>query len=97
MTQTPAPKVRGGAWAAFYEGREAAMLLLDDFNRANNGGPPGASWSHLPTLSTAAANNLFVTNQAVAGLAGGNADYWNAQQFGPNSEAWITVVAKPPR
>ena len=69
--------------------------LLDDFNRADNGGPPGASWSHLPTLSTTASNNLFVTSQAIAGPSGGNADYWNVQQFGPNSEAWITVVAKP--
>lgn len=69
--------------------------LLDDFNRANNSGPPGASWSHVPAFSTSASNNLFITAQAVTSPAGGSADYWNAQPFGPNSEAWITIVTKP--
>jgi hypothetical protein len=45
--------------------------------------------------STAASNNLLITGQQVTGTAGSNADYWNAQQFGPGSEVWVTVATKP--
>jgi hypothetical protein len=69
--------------------------LLDNFNRANNSGPPSASWSHMPVSSTAASNNLLITNQQVTGTSGSNADYWNPQTFAANSETWITVVTKP--
>ncbi len=70
--------------------------VLDDFNRPDNTGPPSASWSHLPAGSAGAANNLLISSQQVTGMSGGsNGDYWNVQQYGPDSEAWITVVAKP--
>lgn len=69
--------------------------LLDDFNRANNSGPPGPNWTHMVVNSTAASNNLLITGQQVTGTAGSNADYWNAQQFGPGSEVWVTVATKP--
>jgi hypothetical protein len=45
--------------------------------------------------STAASNNLLITGQQVTGTAGSNADYWNARQFGPGSEVWVTVATKP--
>ena len=69
--------------------------ILDNFNRANNTGPPSASWSHSPVSSTSTSNNLLITNQEVTGTSGSNADYWNPQAFGPNSEAYVTIVTKP--
>ena len=45
--------------------------------------------------STSASNNVLITNQQLTGTSGSNADYWNQQTLGPNSEAWITVVTKP--
>ncbi len=69
--------------------------LLDDFNRPNNSGPPGPSWSHMVVSSTASTNNLHITNQQITGYSNSNADYWNPQPFGPNSEVWITVATKP--
>jgi hypothetical protein len=69
--------------------------LLDDFNRPNNSGPPGPNWTHMVISSTSASNNVLITNQQLTGTSGSNADYWNQQTLGPNSEAWITVVTKP--
>jgi hypothetical protein len=70
--------------------------LLDDFNRANNSGPPSASWTHLPNGSASATSNLLISNQQATGVAGGSSgDYWNVSRFGPDSEAWITVSTKP--
>jgi len=69
--------------------------LLDDFNRANNTGPPGANWTHMAVGSGKATNNLFISEAQAAAKSGANADYWNPQAFGPNSEAWVTVVTKP--
>jgi hypothetical protein len=28
-------------------------------------------------------------------MAGTTSDFWNVQQFGPDSEVWVTVAAKP--
>jgi hypothetical protein len=69
--------------------------LLDDFARANNSGPPGPNWTHMVVSSTGPTNDLFITNHQVTGRAGSNADYWNPQTYGPNSEVWVTVAAKP--
>jgi hypothetical protein len=69
--------------------------LLDNFNRANNTGPPGPNWTHMLSGSSSASNNLFITNHQLTGKTGANADYWNPATFGPNSEAWITVAVKP--
>jgi hypothetical protein len=69
--------------------------LLDNFARPNNTGPPGPNWTHMIVSSSSATNNLFITKGQVTGDAGTNADYWNAQEFGPNSEVWVTVATKP--
>jgi hypothetical protein len=69
--------------------------LLDSFARANNAGPPGPNWTHMVVSSTSSNNDLFITNQQVTGRSGSNADYWNQQAYGPNSEAWVTVASKP--
>jgi hypothetical protein len=69
--------------------------LLDNFARPNNTGPPGPSWTHMVVSSSSSTNDLFITNQQVTGRPGSNADYWNPQTFGPNSEVWVTVAVKP--
>ncbi len=69
--------------------------LLDDFARPNNSGPPGPNWTHMIVSSSSPTNDLFITNQQVTGRAGSNADFWNPQAFGPNSEVWLTVAVKP--
>jgi hypothetical protein len=69
--------------------------LLDNFARANNTGPPGPNWTHMVVSSTNSTNDLFITNQQVTGRSGSNADFWNPQTYGPNSEVWITVAVKP--
>jgi hypothetical protein len=69
--------------------------LLDNFARANNTGPPGPNWTHMVVSSTSASNDLFITNQQITGRSGSNADFWNPQAYGPNSEVWVTVAVKP--
>jgi hypothetical protein len=69
--------------------------LLDNFARPNNTGPPGPNWTHMIVSSSSSTNNLFITKGQVTGDAGTNADYWNPQEFGPNSEVWVTVATKP--
>jgi hypothetical protein len=69
--------------------------LLDNFARANNSGPPGTNWTHMVVSSTSPTNDLFITNQQVTGRSGSNADFWNPQTYGPNSEVWVTVAVKP--
>jgi hypothetical protein len=69
--------------------------LLDDFARPNNTGPPGPNWTHMVVSSSSPTNNLFIASQQVTGRSGSNADYWNPQTFGPNSEVWVTVAVKP--
>jgi hypothetical protein len=69
--------------------------LLDDFNRPDNAGPPGPNWTHMPVNSSSASNDLLITGQQVTGKSGTNGDYWNVQQYGPDSEVWLTVVTKP--
>jgi hypothetical protein len=69
--------------------------VLDNFARPDNTGPPGPSWTHMAVSSTALTNDLYVTSQQITGKPGSNADYWNPQTFGPNSEVWLTVAVKP--
>jgi hypothetical protein len=69
--------------------------LLDNFNQANNSGPPGTNWTHMIVSSTTSSNNLLISGQQITGTSGSNADYWNSQAFGPDSEVWITVATKP--
>jgi hypothetical protein len=69
--------------------------LLDDFARPNNSGPPGTNWTHMIVSSTSPTNDFFITNHQVTGRPNSNADYWNPQAYGPNSEVWVTVAVKP--
>jgi hypothetical protein len=72
-----------------------ATPLLDDFNRPDNAGPPSASWSPLAIVNNPVGNNLRIVGQQVAAMTGATGDFWNAQQFGPDSEVWVTVTVKP--
>jgi hypothetical protein len=55
------------------------LALLDDFNRADVGPPPSASWS------TLGSNGLkVVSNQCAGNSPSTNAGYWSAATFGPN-------------
>ncbi len=45
--------------------------------------------------STSSSSNLYITNQQATGKPGSNADFWNPQAYGPNSEVWVTVAVKP--
>jgi len=69
--------------------------VLDNFNRADNSGPPGSNWTHMPGLSSGAANDLFITSDQITGDPGTDADYYNVQPFGANSEVYVTVATKP--
>jgi hypothetical protein len=69
--------------------------LLDDFARPNNSGPPGPNWTHMIVSSTSLTNDFFITNHQITGRPNSNADYWNPQTYGPNSEVWVTVAVKP--
>ena len=69
--------------------------VLDNFNRANNTGPPSSSWSAMPAFQSPLASNLFITNQQITGVTGESADYWNTQPYGPNSEVYVTIAVKP--
>jgi uncharacterized protein YmfQ (DUF2313 family) len=69
--------------------------LLDDFNRPDTTGPPSPNWSNFPVSSTVATNDLHILTNQLAGYTNSNADYWNVQPFAADSEAYITVAAKP--
>jgi len=56
--------------------------VLDTFNRAN--GAIGAGW-------IVDKSGLVVSNNALTQTAGDNWGLWNANTFGPNQEAWITI------
>ena len=73
-------------------GPEPTTPLLDNFNRADNAGPPSPSWSLFPAP---ASKHLHIVGNQVTGFSGASADYWNASTFGPDSEAWVTVAVKP--
>jgi hypothetical protein len=65
--------------------------LVDDFNRADTGPPPSANWTTGGFPS--AANGLsVVSNQCVLATAPAGG-YWNAAVYGPESEAYCTVVS----
>jgi len=68
--------------------------LLDDFNRPDNLGPPSSSWSQMG-FAGSGSNQLQIVSGQVTGMVGSTADYWNVQQFGPDSEAWVTIATKP--
>jgi hypothetical protein len=61
--------------------------LLDDFNRAN--GPLGSNWG----LVFGGFVDFSISNNELADPSASSYawDYWKAQQFGPASEAYVTV------
>lgn len=62
--------------------------ILDDFNRANQGPPPSASWSNISTY-----DGLRVSsNQCAISIYGSGMGYW-INPFGPDSEAYATLAA----
>ena len=61
--------------------------ILDNFNRANEGPPPSASWTNVE-------NGLEVNSNTCKGDANnlGNWSNWNVETFGPDCECYITLT-----
>jgi hypothetical protein len=61
------------------------VSVIDNFNRANNSGPPSASWTDIN-------NALMVYNNTCMGssAASDNVGIWNVATFGPDCEAYTT-------
>lgn len=67
--------------------------VLDDFNRANTGPPPSASWS---TGAIPGNGGMKVVSNQVGGDTNSGCDaYYNVATYGPDSEAYITLAVKP--
>lgn len=66
--------------------------ILDDFNRADTGPPPGASWSSGSVISGSA--GLTVVSQRLTWSAGQNSNVWTTA-FGPDQEAYCTLATIP--
>jgi hypothetical protein len=67
--------------------------ILDNFNRANEGPPPSANWTH-PYYPTD--DGLKVSSNAcIANIDGSSDSYWDVATFGPDCEAYITVSTLP--
>ena len=65
--------------------------MLDNFNRANEGPPPSANWS--TDIENVGALGLKVVSNACTDNAGSFSDgWWNASQFGPDSEVYATLA-----
>jgi len=69
---------------------KAAAVVLDDFNRANEGPPPSASWT---TRSTAGL--IVLANQLARQAAGAYRQdaYWNVADYGPDVEIVVDLAA----
>jgi hypothetical protein len=67
--------------------------VLDSFNRADEG-PPMTGWT---TGYKGGTNGLKVVSNQCQGnvLTAMNDGWWNAQQYGPDCEAYFTVITKP--
>ena len=65
--------------------------VLDNFNRANEGPPPSASWT---SDTGTGPNNLVVNTNVCAATAGNAFAYWNPSTFGPDSEGYFTLTTK---
>jgi len=67
--------------------------LLDDFNRANEGPPPSASWT--TAVIAGGTDGLVVLSNVLKGNgSGSNEGYWNVSTFGPDVECYMKVAAK---
>lgn len=62
--------------------------ILDDFNRANTGPPPSASWTTV-TNGLKVVSNVAAPVSASTGVS--NSVYWNASTFGPNMEIFCDL------
>lgn len=60
--------------------------VLDNFNRANEGPPPSSNWTNWKGGNAKVVSNQWATD----GITGDNGCYWNVQDYGPNSEVYIT-------
>ena len=68
--------------------------VLDDFNRPD--GPLSGSWSSTGFVGNGL-TSLSVVGQQVTAIANGvTGDFWNVQQFGPDSEVFVTVATRSP-
>lgn len=69
--------------------------LLDDFNRADVGPPPSASWTD-KVLTGDSAGLKVTSNQLACASAGGNRTAWlNTATYGPDCEFAITIPTLP--
>jgi hypothetical protein len=68
--------------------------ILDNFNRADEGPPPSASWDW-PVLGVNGAGVISNRMGGTAGTPGGRLAYWKTP-FGPNCEVYFTVGVLPP-
>jgi len=66
--------------------------ILDNFNRANEGPPPSASWT-LDAPRSGSASAEVVSNQC-GDSGGGEGGCWGTQ-FGPDVEMYMTVATLP--
>ena len=67
---------------------QTLKLLLDNFNRSNEGPPPSNSWTNGISTFTAGEGAIVLSNQLVMKTGGGlrQGSYWSAADFGPNVE-----------
>lgn len=68
--------------------------ILDNFNRANQGPPPSASWGG-DAFSGVASQLKVISNQLANGAGAFSSAYWSAATFGPDSEVYCTVNTLP--
>jgi hypothetical protein len=68
--------------------------ILDNFNRANEGPPPSASYTG--AISGNALTNAWVvtSNVAAGNRTGASTCWWNVSTFGPDMEGYFTVTTK---
>jgi hypothetical protein len=59
--------------------------VLDDFNRSDEGPPPSASWTDIDS-------GLQVISNQCGGASGTNLSYWDVETFGPDCEAYWTII-----
>lgn len=72
--------------------------LRDNFTRADQGPPPSGSWTSIIGVSIPDVDGWdVISNQAAQNGADAAlcSTYWNAQVFGPNTEAWATLAVVP--
>lgn len=67
--------------------------LLDDFNRANVGPPPSASWTSQIFLSDNNALRVLSNQCGSSGTGSNQTAWWNPTTFGPDVEVYAQVPA----